>query len=422
MLFTLDEVQAAQGKEEAIRGAIAEAQMREVETKIPKPKGEGVGEFLKKRSHPYVTLGFGYDSNVDNVEHDAKGDMFFPGTLGLKMNFSGRDKALNLNTHLDGKYYGQRTIYNTLDAVQGLTSFINIGKYILSFSDSYNNNYIIGTRELGVKRSSVETTDISGESTAQNERRWANTSTTILGRYFNRIGFDVGYIRSDIDYEPDFSLENDRFVDTGRLNMYLRVATKTRLLFGYSHERTEYRKMPDTITNIDDYNFAVTGALSPKLTYLGRVDYKFGDAKTGFDGRNRTFTGNIGYAFTNRTNLTFNYNHIIGKKTISGLIDDASSLYTHGDTFSLTGNHRLAFNPKFNLSVKCGAELYDYPNNADAGHDQTYSFGLGLSYAFRQWIDFSLNWTDSITRTALSTDSKTIVNRDIIEFKTAARF
>ena len=415
MFLTMNRVQNTQKREEVMRSALQESRLEQ--ESMPK-LGEVVGQTLqdiKKHSHPYVTLGTAYDSNIDNTYHDAKGDMIYRGIVGIKNNFTWKDKAINFDTHLNGEYYGEKTAYNNLDVVTGFSGYMNIGKYILSMAESYKNNYIIGTRELGVKRSSGEVPSVAGVSGAASlQRRWENTNQLTFGRQFNRTGFDLGYTRIDTDYEPDSS-ENDKFENTYKLNSYLRVAKKTRILFGYVHDRIEYNKIL-SIENSDEYNLALTGALSAKLTYLLRGDYKETDNKIYFDLRDYTYTGNLAYAFSNRTNLSLNYNYAIEESA-------NEPGYFYENILELKGNHKLAFNPKFNLSFSCSADLKNYPKNLPQGHDETYSYGFGLSYAFRQWIDFSLNWQNYVTKTGLGTDTnKGGYEEDVVEFKTQARF
>lgn len=414
MLFTMDKLQAGYDKDDAIREATIETQMKLAETGLPKKPQEkqGAGKSLKSRIHPYINSKISYDSNIDDAQYNAKGSMIFDTTPGVKMNFTGKSKALNLDTHINTEYFNNRSEYDGVDASAGYSGYMNIGKYILSSSDIYNNNYLSNISELGGRDEIYQREGIL-------KRRWLNTFNLTLGRYFNRLGFDLGYRRQDIDYEPDFSIDEDKFVDTGILNSYLRVATKTRLIFGYAHSRTEYRKKY-LIYNSDDFNLGLTGALSPKLTYLGRVDYFVNDSKpyndsdnpAETDSRVLTLTGNLGYAFSNRTNITFNYNH--GIKNFAN-----DSFYSLEDTFKLTGNHRLAFNPKFNLSLLYEADLNDYPKHIGfAAHTDNYTLGCGLSYAFRQWLDFGLNWIN----VRVESDKETPYTKNVVEFKTQARF
>jgi len=421
MMFTLDNLQAGYDKDEAVREAAIETQMKLAESGLSKkspvlkePPGEGILKSLKKRSHPYLNFRAAYDTNIDAITDNPKGDILYDTTPGLKINFTGKNKALNFDTHINTEYYNKFTEYNGVDAFAGFSGYININKYILSMTESYNNNYLSNFKELGGRDEIYSRDGIL-------KRRWLNTNSTSLGRYFNRIGFDIGYTRSDIDYEPDYSYDNDRFIDSGRFNTYLRIATKTKLLFGYKHDRTEYRILPE-ISNLDDYNLALTGALSPKLTYLGRVDYQIIDSKPDYGGDDltktdadiMTFTGNIGYAFSNRTNLSFNYNHVISKYS-------DRLYYSTADALTLTGNHRLAFNPKFNLSFIYGATFTDYPRYVGfEAHSDDYTYGVGLTYAFRQWLDFGLNWTYSKLKSNRSED--TPYKRNLFEFRSNARF
>lgn len=427
MLFTLDNLNAGYDIDEAVRGAVIETQMKLAESSLPgettkfkKPAGEGVLKSLKKRTHPYINFTTFYDSSVDDSGNNPKKDMVFDTAIGSKINFTGRNRALNFDTKIITEYYNKFTKYDGVDAYAGFSSYVNIHKYVLSMNESYKNNYLSNIKELGGRDEIFTREGIL-------KRRWFNTNSTTLSRYFNRLGFDVGYTRIDEDYEPAYSY-NDRFVDTGVFNTYLRIATKTRLILGYMHEREFYRKIPG-VGNTDTFTLTVTGALSPKITYSAGPTYKNKNSKPDLSGTSLLGNFNLedftdlnlistfSYAFSNRTNFSFNYNYLIHDYQIH------SDSYT-SNSFSLNGNHRFAFNPKFNLSFSCSTELKEYPKAPlNDAYNNNYGFFTSLSYAFRQWLDFSFGGSYYITKGNYFVDEDSSSGRDYkIFFSTNARF
>ena len=426
MFFTLDNLQAGYDKDEAVRGAVIETQMKLAESSLPgettkfkKPTGEGVLKSLKKRTHPYINFTTFYDSNIEGTESNPKGSMVFDTTLGSKINFTGKNRALNFDTKIITEYYNKFTKYNGVDASAGFSGYININKYILSMNETYNNNYLSNIKELG-GRDEIFTRE------GTLKHRWLNTNSTTLSRYFNRLGFDIGYIRQDVDYEPDYSYENDKFIDSGVFNTYLRVATKTRLILGYRHDREYFRKIKG-VSNTDTFRLGITGALSPKITYSAGPTYSDKNSKPDFsetqlgedtgleDKTNLSLNSTIAYAFSNRTNFSLGYGYNIEDK-----VNNSDNKTTN--SFNLSGNHRFAFNPKFNLSFSCSASLSEYPKApvSDAFNND-YSFSASLSYAFRQWLDFSFGGSYNTSKGNYKLEDNLGDSYNIL-FSTNARF
>lgn len=390
-------------REVAIRDSMKEAQLRlleggfvEEETK----KGGFSFRDLASRTHPYLTLQTRFDDNVDTSALTRKSSLINTITPGLKTNFIGKGKSLNLDIHTDNRYYNNRPRSNSQSATIDILSNFSMGRYILSISEGYFTNYI-STPEFGVK-------------TDEFTFYWKNTFNSTLGCNFNRIGFDTGYKRIDYDYEPNSGLDNDRIEETYNFNQYLHIATKTRLLLEYSHGRIKYTHEPPTSKDYtyNDFSLGLTGVPSSKLTGLLSTGYKEADYKEDDDYRDTTFTGNLGYNVSERTNFNFLLKYVIHEEATK------QNYYIQKD-FKLTGNHRLAFNPKFKLSLSYEADFYDYIKMADFSKENaTHTWILGLSYAFRKWLDFSLNYTRK--KTASNVDAN--YHQNIFLFKTQAKF
>lgn len=393
ILVTLNQLQTT---EEAIEEAMKEAQLKVMEEKLIEAKEKGFSfKDLASRAHPYLTIQTKFDDNVDSTPTTRKSSLINTITPGLKMNFRGKGRSLNLDMYIDNAYYNNRSRSNSQGITTYLLSNFGIERYTLSISDNYFSNYI-STEELGIN---------------QVTNYWKNAFSSTLGRHFNRIGFDVGYSRTDYFYEPK-SDANDYTDETFSFNQYLRIATKTRLLFEYSRGRTKYPHVPTSDSNYNNFNLAATGVLSSKLTSMAKMGYKVTDNKGAADTRDTTFTTDVGYRVSDRTNLTFTLKHSIHESA-------TKSSYYIQDDFKLSGNHRLAFNPKFNLSFGYEADLKDYPKKAGfTGESNTYTWNFGLSYAFRRWLDFSLTYTNE----KITSDVDTEYNRNTITFKTQAKF
>ncbi|MDP2923881.1 MAG: outer membrane beta-barrel protein [Candidatus Omnitrophota bacterium] len=381
-----------------------EAQMKLIKSSFKEKKGKKETKrpiFLKtlpSRAHPYLTESVSYNDNVDSTKKNKKSALVNTFTPGLKMNFRDRTKSLGLDLHINNSLYNNRRRSNRQSATSEAVATFNIRRYTMSISDSYFSNYL-AWEEFG-----VDDNDFN--------KYWTNTLNVLMGRHFNRIGFDAGYKRANSKYEPNFK-ESDSTQETINFNQYLKVATKTQALFAYSYNRTKSPHASDpNDSHSNNFDLSLAGVLSPKVTALVEMAYLLTDNKTSADSRVTTLSAKLGHQVSRRSNLAL---------TLSRSITDSATKanYCLGNTFNLTGNHRLAFNPKFNLSFNSGAAYSRYPKKADfTQKSETYTLGLGLSYAFRQWLDFSLDWAHTENRSNVSIDYYT----NIFTFKTQAKF
>ena len=387
-----------QDKEEAIRDSMKEAQMklikdRYIDMEVSRVKGINFKD-LASRTHPYLSHQAVFNDNIDAKQDNKKTALINTVKPGLKMNFNGKGKTLKVDMFINGSYYHNRPRNNLQETEMDLLGNFSLGRYILSLSEDYYNNYIAKIPDFA--------------------HCWRSTFTSLLGSQFNRLRFDIGYKRSDSDYEPDHS-SSEQTEETYSLNQYLLIATKTRLSLEYSYGLLKYKHKADSSGNsrYNDYNLALSNVLSAKLTDLIGMGYKVSDSKTGNHNRDFTLTGNIAYRISERTNLALNLSHLFHMEK-----DEAGNSIDRG--ISLSGNHRLAFNPKFSISFGGGASYHDYTKAADrAGESDSYSLNLGLAYAFRYWLDFGLDYAYSKTNYESAPVSP---HNNTVTFKTAARF
>jgi len=399
-LNTLDYIYEKQmaSRENAILQAMREAQGKLGKGRIKKEAGGSLFGRLGPHTHSYLTEGVSFNDNIDSTKSKKKSTIINTFAPGLKMNFRDRGKYLALGTSINTSLYNNRRRNNTQSITTDLLSAFNVGPYVLTISEDYFTNYF-ATEEFGVDDNDYV-------------EYQANSFGFALGRHFNRIGFDAGYRRADSYYEH-MSSSSDQAQETFNFNEYLRIATKTRLSFGYTRSRTKFAaKHSPNDSNGSNLNLSLSGVLSPKLTAMLETSYGFVDSKGGSDSRSTTFTGKLGHTISTRSNLALTFTRSIQESA-------TKSAYNISNNFTLTGNHRLAFNPRLNLSFNSGASYSRYPKNAGyPQEDDAYTLGLGLSYAFRQWLDFSLGWAHVRNESNVSTHyyDNTII------FKTQATF
>ncbi len=395
-----------QSKEGAIMGAMQEAQLQLAEAKFAKeitttsPRSSGFKD-LASRAHPYLTLTMASNDNVDNVPQ-AKGSIYYTVKPGVKMNFRERGKSLDLNLYIQSVRYNNRKRSNSDDI--NLETAVNfpLGRYIVSLGDTFYSNHI-STPELGIDDDLFT-------------NYFKNTFDSKIGRYFNRLGFDLGYQRVDYKYEKNSDEQNSRTEGAFNFNNYVRVGAKTQLLAEYHYGRTRYEHdlNPSKDYRYDEYVLGATGVLSAKLTGTFKMGYKSADYKDQDDSRDTYFSSSIGYRISDRSDMAFTYKyqpHIESTRPNSYIEND----------IKLSMNHRPAFNRKFNLSLSYGADMQNYNKriNLNNAKSNLYTWNFTLTYAFRQWLDFSLGYAN----TSLVANIGTVeYKKNTVTFTTNARF
>jgi len=393
-------------RDKAMTSSFQEAQMRLLDGKFKEAviiKNKPTPSFLSNfrlRNHPYASLESVLDDNVDLSGDHKKTAFSNKVILGLKNNITSKYLTTILDLKLDTTYYKNRTRSNTQGAEVKLQNYFNLGRYAFSISDTYNNNYIVSDNFVD--------SDLF-------EHYWSNTFNTTLSRDYNRLGYSLGYSYIQTEYENDFSLGNDHTDHTFTFKQYLKVATKTRFMFDYEHGITEYiHQQPGASKDFhyDDFSLGVTGVLSAKMTALLNTAYRFSDYKEDDDYNKITATGKISYVMSPNTNMALTYQHI------------AHDPGDHTDNFreniiTISGDRRLSFNRRFKFTYDASYDRAVYPKgDIRTKRNTRYSWGLGLIYNFREWVDLSLEYDNKQYRSNVDTSYK----NNILKFKTSAKF
>lgn len=365
----------------------------------PLDKGRSTSKpFMKDflgMTHAYVSSRITWDDNVASLP-EKKGDIEYVTTPGIKWNSVALGKSTSFDLHLETTYYLNRDTINKMLLNTNLAHTTSLGPYTLSFRDSVETNAVT-TKYMAMSDNGLD-------------KKWTNGFSVGLGRNFNRCGFDLDYVRAD-ELHDTVHKTNNNSEDTVSFSQYLRIGAKTRLVFDYSHDHKVYPGNPGSSTvtttttsstgivstttttsssataDTDTYGLVLTGVLSPKVSALGGFVYKPVAAKNGADTADYIFTSTLGYRVSDRTGLSVKY---------TGTLHDAVSIPDRYDesVFALLGNHRLAFNPKLTIAAEYDLDFKSF-TEADAldgyNHESVARyFSVGMSYSFKQWLDFSL--------------------------------
>jgi hypothetical protein len=374
--------------------------------KVRRKKVPGIGlvdsvfKRIASRIHPYLSAQATLDDNVD-LSRKKRSSLEYSTTAGVRGSYITKGaNSFNLDVFMTNEYFERRAEQNT----QNLTIYsqFNFGvkRNTFSITNSYSTNYIAD--------------DSFGVKTDQLARSWSDTLGLSWGKHFNRIGFDINAAHSLTSYEDDYKT-NDNALDSFGIGQYLMIGRKTRLSLDYQYQRTKYERMPASDSRLDTFSLELAGVVSPKITGAFNIDYSLSDPKVGTDSKTRAFGLNFAYGISNRTNLSLNLVHTVFDDAVG-----AATYYTE-DAFILSGQHRMAFNPRLSLNFLSEVVYTDYPKRQGTHNENTiYTVGLGLGYAFRQWLDLNLSWEHARKQSNIDTDIN--YNQNTVLFTSTARF
>lgn len=390
----------AQARDQAIRDSLKGAEMKLTGNKLltkEKKTSPRLGG-LRLQKHPYLILETAFDDNVDSTQYEKKTALTHEIKPGLRMNVMTGGKSFYVDSYIDSNYNFKRPTGNSQLGVVNIATGFPIGRFTLALNNAYNSNYI-STPELGIKRD-------------QYVYYWKNTFTSLLGRRFNRYSFDIRYSRADLNNEKDANLDNN-VQEICAVNQSYRILSKTQVYWEYDYGRTKYTHKYIPGAQYNDNKLGLSKVFSYKVSGGLKLGYKLDDYKQGNDSRTTTLTGNLGYRVSKRTDLSLSFSQITFEPV------EKTNYYLE-KTFNLLGHHRLAFNPKFKLTFSYGAEYWDYPKKYAAfiQENAIYNFSLGLDYAFRRWLDFTLTFGHTKRDSNLDFD----YTKNGITLRTEARF
>ena len=403
----LDQIQNEQGREDAMYEAIEEAQLKLIEStkqaatkKVPvvkEKKAASGGGFVFPKPHPYLNLNIMSDSNVEALPQ-AKSAMLYGVTPGVKLNYFNKGRSVNLDFNLPSEFYSTHKDQNASAINVTLLNNNVLGRSsTLSFYDHYFNNFL-GEMDLGLD-------------TNYPKNYWQNTFNTTWSNSFNRLSFNMGYTRIDADYEPSLGSVNDSAENRFNFHSSLRVAPKTQVVFDYTYDWVNYIHNPTPSLNYyyNEGSLGVSSILTSKLSGTLSFDRKVASYKESDNYQQNSYVTELAYRISDRSDLSLNYMYRT-YRTTTPINRYAEAL------FGVEANHRFAFNPKLKLSLGYALDSYDYYKRN--GSKNIHDYDITFTYAFRRWLDFSLDWAYKEASSNVDAEYK----RTVIQFKTEAKF
>lgn len=408
MSATLNDLAQKQHSRQREMQVLQSLQLAELETSAQVENIEEKDSPMKlfaEHLHPYLSEEVKSDNNVDAVEEQRKSSIINTVNPGLKYSLRDSKKSITSDINLTSVLYNNRRDANWQKAAASFVLNYKLGKGIATIADNYSNYFEPELRVTGQQQRDNSEQNLNNS--ADLTRSWTNDFSVAYGRAFNRFGFDAKFLRSD--YEV-WHADTDSVTENYEFSPYFKLSNKTRILGKYRYQQVEYphEDAPDNSRSHlieGTIASAISAKTSVSLTAGNTVTYN----KVSSNYTSPTFSGRLGYKISQRSDIAFGYLFSIYDYTIP------INSYTI-NRFSLSGNHRFGFSPKWSFQYGVLANFKDFTKTVQ--EDKTYLFNLGLSYAFRKWLDFSLQWV----HTKFESNIDESYSKDTIAFKTQARF
>jgi hypothetical protein len=377
----------SQDRERVIRDTMVNMQLKNNQRKSLQAQTRGFSPFATQ-VHPYLSSTIDYYDKNNNTD-DKRSVVIFNNNVGVNTNFIGKDKFMNFDFSFSDTRESQRSTGDADSATaRFFTSFI-LKKMTFTVSDTYFTNYVAG-EDLGVEEETFN-------------YFWRNSFNTSLSTRFNRLGFNFGYERVDTNYKNSSAVsteEPDSILVPGgapggsnagqnifSFSSYYKLAPKTTASFSYQNNGTAYTKETEANTDFyaNNYSLGLSSVLSPKVTAGLGTSYNFTSYSQADDPKQMSYTGSLGYAVSDRSDLEYGV-------SFGHHMEEAASAYYDTYGFSLSGNHRFIFNPKIRFSFSAHMDRSLYKKIEPTQIEKMQSYSMGLAYAFRQWLDFSVTY------------------------------
>jgi hypothetical protein len=326
--------------------------------------------------HPYLTIREAYTDNVYLAPADTRDDFITTIMPGLQLQLPYRRHTFLLGTNASINRYSQYNDENTTDWGTNVAGDLNFGSRLnLKLSDGY----------------------VSGH-----EPRSQNATTSIEKYKNNNASGSFTYIMADIskvqlDYSNaywKFKNSDFRTRDENQVSLYLyyRVLAKTSVFGEYEFKNVKFSN--DSTGNLDNNVnsglLGVTWELSSrsKGTVKGGYLYKQFDAESNGTLHDFTASADIAHSFSDYDSVK-----LVGARTVneSSLLGTRYSVGT-----GLNGEYTHRFMERLSTTAKAS---YNYEKFSDIApgesllrKDGTFQAGATVQYAFRRWLDSSLEY------------------------------
>jgi hypothetical protein len=379
----------------AVPAEVQAIQLYEFGQTAPRPaRGEYRLKFGKTAIVPRLAYTGVYDSNIFREEDDITGDWVNVITPGLMLVHE-RDEATFLMLSYDADIY----LYSGNPDLNFVRHTGRLeGQYM------FPSNFYIRAEDLFVHTADPTGDDNLFRQDEFNVRRWYNIAEVAVGYESYKFGAEIGYqnyIQRYLDF-IDFWQNED--AHTAHVELSYRIFPKTRLTGSYEVSFISYPKQNNGDNNVgansdnSQDNVQHQGFIGVRFDPTAKLRGYFRAGLGWKDFQNeRSFTAgtrddiltwviqaDLEYLYSDR--LTFN---LEGERSTR---DTSDTRYTHFFYNSVSAGVDFAFYEKWLANLGGELEYIEYQGSGifDDRFDTILSGELGLSYAFRDWLNLGV--------------------------------
>lgn len=322
---------------------------------------------------PTLQVSQSYDDNIRAVEEDTQSSWVNSIKPKFVIEALGQKGAYALTYLADNSNYASSHDDDHTDHVVDLDAFFEFNaRNQLKLNAGYDKIEDIAANGQNVEPDKFTTSSVGGVYT--------------YGAETARAQIDLGANYKELRYQNTGDLNADKERDTTAFNTigYYRISPMTRILLEARH--TEYSYL--TNKDLDSNNVGLLGGVTWDVTAKTTGTVKLGAEKKSFDrSRFDDADGSMweaGVSWSPRTYSTFNLN------TRRGFDEgDDGAEVIESQTTTISWDHEWLDRVSTEVS-------YNYTDNEYQGidrQDKIDTFGVGLNYEMRRWLDIGIGYT-----------------------------
>lgn len=337
--------------------------------------GEGNLHIGALELHPYLLTKETYSDNVYSTSTDTKHDYFTTITPGLRLQLPFREHLLGAEYNKVFTKYARYEHENTIDHNANAFAAFKFGSLVgLKLLDIYAK----GHEPRGSSSTGFIEKYHTNVATASATYKLADVSKIQLDYTKTRWGFESSQFR-------------DRHEGLVSAYIYYRFLPKTSAFVEYDHKKVDFEQ---ATTNLDNKTDSGLFGLLWEITEKSKGTIKAGYLRKNFevssnkDFKTWTASADLNHEFSDYTSVKLVGQRIVNETTLQGVryttTTGAYGEFIHKLTYKISAVLRGSYGvDKFSDSVAPETKLR---------RDLTTSGGIGLKYAMRDWIEFTLDY------------------------------
>lgn len=337
--------------------------------------GEGNMHIGQLEFHPYLLTKETYSDNIYSTSAAEKHDYFTTITPGLRLQFPFREHLLGAEYNKVLTKYARYEHENTIDQNANGFAVFKFGSLVgLKLLDVYAR----GHEPRGSSSTGFIEVYHTNAATASATYKLADVSKIQLDYTKTRWGFESSQFR-------------DRQEGLVSAYIYYRFMPKTSAFVEYDHKKVDFEATTNNLDNKTDTGlFGLLWEITEKSKGTVKAGYlrKNFEVSSNKDFKTWTASADLNHEFSDYTSIKLVGQRIVNETTLQGVryttTTGAYGEFIHKLTYKISAVLRGSYGvDKFSDSVAPETKLRK---------DLTTSGGIGLKYAMRDWLEFTLDY------------------------------